>query len=109
MTGRFHPVTSAFDGATSSTAYVPEYEPKDGLEKGARFDDVTDVPVAEGKVDLPEEDPKLEEEVKGKNVGGKGSKTELGFDDVKDVPTAKTNVEAHEEDAKLEEEVRGKM
>ncbi|XP_022891674.1 uncharacterized protein LOC111406489 [Olea europaea var. sylvestris] len=42
VAGRFHPATSAFDGATSSTAYVPENEPKDELEKEVGFDDVTD-------------------------------------------------------------------
>ncbi|CAA2939137.1 Hypothetical predicted protein [Olea europaea subsp. europaea] len=94
VTGRFHPATSAFDGATSSTAYVPENKPKDELEKE--------------KGDLPEEDSKLEEEVRGKNVGGKELETEPGFDDVRDVPAAETNVEAREEDPKLEEEVRGK-
>ncbi|CAA3029566.1 Hypothetical predicted protein [Olea europaea subsp. europaea] len=55
--------TSAFDDATSSTAYVLENESKDGLEKEARFNDVTDVPAAERKIDLPEEDPKLEEKM----------------------------------------------
>ncbi|CAA3008772.1 Hypothetical predicted protein [Olea europaea subsp. europaea] len=106
--GRFHPVTSAFDGATSCTAYVPEYEPKDGLENEAGFDDVTDVHSTKRKVDLPEEDLKLEKEVRGKNVGGKELETEPGFDDVRDVPAAETNVEACEEDPKLEEEVKGK-
>ncbi|CAA3023810.1 Hypothetical predicted protein [Olea europaea subsp. europaea] len=53
VTGRFHPGTSAFDGATSSTAYVLENEPKDGLEKEVGFDDVTDVHAAQRKVDLP--------------------------------------------------------
>ncbi|CAA2969952.1 Hypothetical predicted protein [Olea europaea subsp. europaea] len=105
-------VTSAFDDATSSTAYVPENEPKDGLEKEVGFDDVTDVHAAERKVDLPEEDSKLEEEeeeeVRGKNVGGKELETEPRFDDVRDVPAAETNVEAREEDPKLEKEVRGK-
>ncbi|CAA3024820.1 Hypothetical predicted protein [Olea europaea subsp. europaea] len=102
--------TSAFDGATSSTAYVPENEPKDGLEKEVGFDDVTDVHAAKRKVDLPEEDSKLEEEeeVRGKNVGGKELETEPRFHDVRDVPAAETNVEAREEDPKLEEEVRGK-
>ncbi|CAA3013255.1 Hypothetical predicted protein [Olea europaea subsp. europaea] len=110
VAGRFHPATSAFDGATSSTAYVPENEPKDGLEKEVWFDDVTDVHATERKVDLPEEDSKLEEEedVRGKNVGGKELETELGFDDVRDVPAAETNVKAREEDPKLENEVRGK-
>ncbi|CAA2960760.1 Hypothetical predicted protein [Olea europaea subsp. europaea] len=110
VAGRFHPATSAFDGTTSSTAYVPENEPKDGLEKEVRFDDVIDVHVVERKVDLPEEDSKLEEEeeVRGKNVGGKELETEPGFDDVRYVPAAETNVEAREEVPKLEEEVRGK-
>ncbi|CAA3011728.1 Hypothetical predicted protein [Olea europaea subsp. europaea] len=63
VAGRFYPVTSAFDGATSSTAHVPEYEPNGGLEKEAGFDDVTDVPAAERKVDLHEENPKLEEKI----------------------------------------------
>ncbi|CAA3023162.1 Hypothetical predicted protein [Olea europaea subsp. europaea] len=56
------------------------------------------------------EDSKLEEEeeVRGKNVGGKELETEPGFDDVRDVPAVETNVEAREEDPKLEEEVRGK-
>ncbi|CAA3022060.1 Hypothetical predicted protein [Olea europaea subsp. europaea] len=110
VAGRFHPATSTFDGATSSTAYVPENEPKDGLEKEVGFDDVTAVHVAERKVDLPEEDSKLEEkeEVRGKNVGRKELETEPGFDDVRDVPAAETNVEVREEDPKLEEEVRGK-
>ncbi|CAA2997556.1 Hypothetical predicted protein [Olea europaea subsp. europaea] len=79
-------VDYAFDGATSSTAYVLENEPKVGLEKKVGFDDVTDVHAAERK--------ELE--------------TEPGFDDVRYVPTAETNVEAREEDPKLEEEVRGK-
>ncbi|CAA3027010.1 Hypothetical predicted protein [Olea europaea subsp. europaea] len=70
MAGRFHPATSTFNGATSSTTYVPENKLKNGLEKEAGFDDVTDMPAAERKVDLPEEDPKLEKEVRGKNVGG---------------------------------------
>ncbi|CAA2980415.1 Hypothetical predicted protein [Olea europaea subsp. europaea] len=68
VAGWFHLATSAFDGATSSTAYVPENELKDGLEKEAGFDDVIDVPTAERNIDLPEEDPKLEEEIGGKNV-----------------------------------------
>ncbi|CAA3006043.1 Hypothetical predicted protein [Olea europaea subsp. europaea] len=88
VAGRFHLATSAFDGATSSTAYVPENEPNDGLEKEVGFDDVTDVHAAERKVDLPKE-----VEVR---------------EDVRDVPVAETNVEAREEDPKLEEEVRGK-
>ncbi|CAA2975485.1 Hypothetical predicted protein [Olea europaea subsp. europaea] len=33
VVSRFHQTTSAFDGATSSTAYVPENELNDGLEK----------------------------------------------------------------------------
>ncbi|CAA3008909.1 Hypothetical predicted protein [Olea europaea subsp. europaea] len=107
--GRFHPATSAFDGATSSTAYVLENEPKNGLEKEAGFDDVIDVSAAERKVDLLEEDPKLEEEkIRGKNVGGNELETEPGFDDVRDIFAAKTNAEAREKDLKLEEEVRGK-
>ncbi|CAA2985301.1 Hypothetical predicted protein [Olea europaea subsp. europaea] len=52
VAGRFHPATSAFDGATSSTAYVPENEPKDELEKEVGFDDVTDVHAAERKSEL---------------------------------------------------------
>ncbi|CAA3022061.1 Hypothetical predicted protein [Olea europaea subsp. europaea] len=110
VAGQFHPATSTFDGATSSIAYVPGNEPKDGLEKEVGFDDVTDVHAAERKVHLPQEDSKLEEEeeVRGKNVGGKELETEPRFDDVKDVPAAETNVEAREEDPKLEEEVRGK-
>ncbi|CAA2972268.1 Hypothetical predicted protein [Olea europaea subsp. europaea] len=110
VAGRFHPTTSAFDGATSSTAYVPENEPKDGLEKEVRFDDVTNVHAAERNVDLPEEDSKLEEgeEVRGKNVGRKELKIEPGFDNVRDVSAAELNVEAREENPKLEEEVRGK-
>ncbi|CAA2969346.1 Hypothetical predicted protein [Olea europaea subsp. europaea] len=109
VAGRFHAATSAFDGATSSIAYVPENEPKAGLEKEAGFDDVTDVYTAERNVDLSEEDSKLEEEeVRGKNAGGNELETELGFDDVRDVPVVETNVEAREEDPKLEEEVRGK-
>ncbi|CAA3029649.1 Hypothetical predicted protein [Olea europaea subsp. europaea] len=90
------------------TAYVSEYEPKGRLENEAGFDDVTDVPAVERNVDLPKEDLKLEEEVRGKNVGGKELETEPGFDDVRDVPAVKTNVEAREKDPKLEEEVRGK-
>ncbi|XP_022848867.1 uncharacterized protein LOC111371199 [Olea europaea var. sylvestris] len=66
------------------------------------------MPTAERKVDLSEDDPKLDEEVRGKNVGGNELETELGFDDVRDVSAAKTNVEAREEDPKLEEECRGK-
>ncbi|CAA2934390.1 Hypothetical predicted protein [Olea europaea subsp. europaea] len=67
MVGWFHLATSAFDGATSSTAYVLENEPNDGLEKEARFDDAIDVHAAERKVVLPEDDSKLEEEeVRGK-------------------------------------------
>ncbi|CAA2976170.1 Hypothetical predicted protein [Olea europaea subsp. europaea] len=97
--GRFHPATNAFDGATSSIG---------GLEKEAQFDDVTDVPAAERKVDLLLEDPKLDEEIRGKNVGGKELETEPGFDDVRDVSAAKRNVEVREEYPKLEEEVRGK-
>ncbi|CAA3026453.1 Hypothetical predicted protein [Olea europaea subsp. europaea] len=109
VAGRFHPVTSAFDGTTTSTAYVPKNELKDGLEKKAEFDDVTDVHAAERNVDLTEEDSKLEkEEVRGKNVGVNELETESGFDDVRDVPVAETNVEAREEDPKLGEEVRGK-
>ncbi|CAA3010640.1 Hypothetical predicted protein [Olea europaea subsp. europaea] len=108
VVGRFYPATSTFDGATSSTAYVPENEPKDGLEKKAGFDDVTDVPAAERNVDLPEEDIKLEEEVREKNVGGNELETGPGFDDVRDVPTTKINVQAREEDPKLEEKGRGK-
>ncbi|CAA3009418.1 Hypothetical predicted protein [Olea europaea subsp. europaea] len=108
VASRFHPATSAFDGSTSSIAYVPEYEPKGGLEKEARFYDVTDVPANERKVDLHEDDPKLKKDVREKNVGGKELETEPGFDDVRNVPAAKTNVEAYEEDPKLEEEVRGK-
>ncbi|CAA3020587.1 Hypothetical predicted protein [Olea europaea subsp. europaea] len=106
VVGRFHPATSAFDGATSSTSYVPENEPKDRLENEVGFDDVTDVHDAERKVDLPEEDSKLEEEedVRGKNVGGKELETEPGFDDVRDMPAAETNVEAREEDPKSEKE-----
>ncbi|CAA2935326.1 Hypothetical predicted protein [Olea europaea subsp. europaea] len=104
VAGRVHAATSAFDGATNSTVYVPENEPNDGLEKEAGFDDVTDVPVAERNVDLPEEDLKLEEEVRGKNVGGIQLETKSGFDDVRDVPATETNVQAHEEDPKLEEE-----
>ncbi|CAA2967640.1 Hypothetical predicted protein [Olea europaea subsp. europaea] len=88
---------------------LTENEPKDGLEKEAEFDNVTDVHAAERKVDLPEEDSKLEEEeVREKNVGGNELKTEPGFDDVKDVSAAETNVEAHEKDPNLDEEVRGK-
>ncbi|CAA2973906.1 Hypothetical predicted protein [Olea europaea subsp. europaea] len=64
-----------------------------GLEKEAGFDDVTDVPATEKKVDLPEEDPKLEDEVRGKNEEGNELETESGFDDVRDVPAAETNVE----------------
>ncbi|CAA3003273.1 Hypothetical predicted protein [Olea europaea subsp. europaea] len=111
VAGQFHPATSAFDGATSSTAYVPENEPKDGLEKEIGFDDVTDVHAAERKVDLPEEDSKLEEEeeVREKNVGGKELETEPGFDDMRDVPAAETNVEAHEqENEKMIKESVGK-
>ncbi|CAA3025761.1 Hypothetical predicted protein [Olea europaea subsp. europaea] len=89
---RFHPTTSAFDGATSSTAYVSENEPKDGLEKEAGFDDVTHVYAAARKVDLPENDSKLEkEEVRGKNVEGNELETEPRFDDVRDVPAIETN------------------
>ncbi|CAA3026454.1 Hypothetical predicted protein [Olea europaea subsp. europaea] len=75
---------------------------------GVGFDNVTDVSAAERKVNLPKKDPKLEEEVRVKNVGGKKLETELGFYDVRDVPTAERNVEALEEDPKLDEEVRGK-
>lgn len=45
VAGRFHWTTSGFDGATSSIAYVPEYEQKGGFEKEVGFDDVVDVPV----------------------------------------------------------------
>ncbi|CAA2955722.1 Hypothetical predicted protein [Olea europaea subsp. europaea] len=108
VAGRFHPATSAFDSTTSSIAYVPENEPNDGLEMEAMFDDVTDVPAAERKVDLPEEDLKLEDDVRGKNRGGNKLETKLGFDYMRDVPTAATNVEAREEDPKLKEKGRGK-
>ncbi|CAA2983092.1 Hypothetical predicted protein [Olea europaea subsp. europaea] len=91
------------------TAYAPENEPKDGLEKEVGFDDVIDVHAAERKIDLPEEDSKLkEEDVRGKNVEGNELETEAGFNDVRDVLVAETNLEAREEDPKLEEEVRGK-
>ncbi|CAA2955636.1 Hypothetical predicted protein [Olea europaea subsp. europaea] len=93
VAGWFHQATGAFDGATSSTAYVLENELKDGLEKESGFDDVTDVLAAERNVDLPEEDPKLKEEVRGKNVGGNELEIEPGFDDVRDVSAAKTNVQ----------------
>lgn len=56
MVGRFHLVTSAVDGVTSSTAYVPEAEPKNGLEREAEFDDVMDAPTHESKVEVPEKD-----------------------------------------------------
>ncbi|CAA2949329.1 Hypothetical predicted protein [Olea europaea subsp. europaea] len=89
---RFHPATSTFDGVTSITAYVSENEPKDRLEKEVGFDDVTYVHAAERKVDLPEEDSKLEEEeVRGKNIGRNELETEPGFDDVRDVPAVETN------------------
>ncbi|CAA2941287.1 Hypothetical predicted protein [Olea europaea subsp. europaea] len=101
MAGRFHPTTSAFDGATSSTAYVLENEPKDGLGKEAGFDDVTDVPAIERKVDLPKKDPKLEEEVRGKIIGRNELEIEPRFDDVRDVPAAETNVEVREKDPKF--------
>ncbi|CAA2993328.1 Hypothetical predicted protein [Olea europaea subsp. europaea] len=83
VSGWFHPATSAFDRATSSIAYVLENELKDGLKKEAGFDDVTDVLAAERNVDLPEEYPKLKEEVREKNVGGNELETEPGFDDSK--------------------------
>ncbi|CAA2974804.1 Hypothetical predicted protein, partial [Olea europaea subsp. europaea] len=89
-----------------SVSHHSEGDEKDGLEKEVGFDDVIDVHAAERKVDLPEEDSKLEEEekVREKNVGGKELETEPRFDDVRDVPAAETNVEAREEDPKLEEE-----
>ncbi|CAA2999139.1 Hypothetical predicted protein [Olea europaea subsp. europaea] len=108
VAGRFHPATSAFDGTTSSIAYVPENKPNYGLEIEAMFDDVTDMSAAERKIDLPEEDLKLEEDVRGKNIGANELETKLGFDYMRDVPTAATNVEAREEDPKLKEKGRGK-
>ncbi|CAA3008516.1 Hypothetical predicted protein [Olea europaea subsp. europaea] len=109
MVGRFHLATSVFDGATSSTVHVPENEPNDGLEKEAGFVNVTNVHAAESKVDLPEENSKLEEkEVREKNVGGNELETESGFDDVRDVPAAETNIEVREKEPKLDEEIRGK-
>ncbi|XP_022875625.1 uncharacterized protein LOC111394078 [Olea europaea var. sylvestris] len=108
VAGRFHPATSAFDGTTSSIAYVPENKSNDGLEIEAMFDDVTDMSAAERKVDLPEEDLKLEEDVRGKNIGANELETKLGFDYMRDVPTAATNVETREEDPKLKEKGRGK-
>ncbi|CAA3030633.1 Hypothetical predicted protein [Olea europaea subsp. europaea] len=82
VAGRFHLATSAFDGATSSTAYVPKYELKGGkeLETEPGFDDVRDVPAAERNVEAREEDPKLENDVRGKNVGGKDLEKEAGSD-----------------------------
>ncbi|CAA3000119.1 Hypothetical predicted protein [Olea europaea subsp. europaea] len=96
--------TSAFDGATENIAYVPKYEPNGGLENEAGFDDVTDVPTAERKIELPKEDPKLEEEVRGKNVGENELENEAVFDDVIDMLAAERSVEALEEDLKLEGE-----
>ncbi|CAA2990814.1 Hypothetical predicted protein, partial [Olea europaea subsp. europaea] len=101
---RFHPATSAFDGATENTAYVPKYEPNGGLENEAGFDDVTYVPTAERKIELPKEDPKLEEEIRGKNVRENELENEVVFDDVIDMLAAERSVEALEEDPKLEEE-----
>ncbi|CAA2974596.1 Hypothetical predicted protein [Olea europaea subsp. europaea] len=48
------------------------------LEAG--FDDMMDVPIVERKVKEPHEEPKLEEEVRGKNGGGKGTEVGSGND-----------------------------
>ncbi|CAA2998284.1 Hypothetical predicted protein [Olea europaea subsp. europaea] len=64
-------MTSAFDGGTGSTAYIREHDRKGRLEKEARFDDVTDVPVDEKKVEEPQE-------FRGKNEGRKGAEVGSG-------------------------------
>ncbi|CAA2996280.1 Hypothetical predicted protein [Olea europaea subsp. europaea] len=46
------------------------------LETEPGFDDVRDVPAAQRNVEAREEDLKLEEEVREKNVGGKGLEKE---------------------------------
>ncbi|CAA3024450.1 Hypothetical predicted protein [Olea europaea subsp. europaea] len=58
MACRFYSTTSTFDGATSSTTYVPVHEPKGELENEAAFDDVTDVFADEREVKEPQEYPK---------------------------------------------------
>jgi hypothetical protein len=103
VTGRFHSGTSAFDGATGSTADVPEAEPKDGLENEVGFDDVTNVPIDGRNVEELVNDPKLEEEVRGENVGGK--RTEVGFgDDMEEQGKEKMVEEDVEKETMVEDE-----
>ncbi|CAA3029104.1 Hypothetical predicted protein [Olea europaea subsp. europaea] len=52
---------------------------KKELEAQLGFDDVRDVSAIERNVEVHEEDTKLEEEVRGKNVGGKDLEKEAGF------------------------------
>ncbi|CAA3014118.1 Hypothetical predicted protein [Olea europaea subsp. europaea] len=72
LEGRLQPVIS--------TRLVQVEKKVDRLEKEARFDDVTDVLADEKKVEESEEDPKLEEKVKGKNEGGNEVETGSGND-----------------------------